>query len=187
VVTRDGRAAASSGTLLILALARQRRSKLLTPDEADLRLLLALATFPADADGLRSVGMEQLAGAAGVPYATARRSRDRLIAEGLVACEAGSGRGVLTKWRFASALKVLSQGGQVSEPERCSPPPRSAKTPKSRPARKRGTHVPPPASEVLAHRDYCRDCGYPLDPVLTAMGVQVHPGCTDPAPGKETP
>jgi hypothetical protein len=176
-MNRDGRTAASSGTLLILALDRQRRSKLPTPDEADLRLLLALETFPADADGVRSAGMEELARAAGVPYATARRSRDRLVADGLVACEAGSGRGVLTKWRFTSALKVLSQGEQDLRSGRCSPVLRDAKGPKV--TRRRGRASPPPR---------CRVCHEPLDtdPAVAATGI--HPCCEpDDAPDYRAP
>jgi len=34
--------------------------------------------------------------------------------------------------------------------------------------------------EVLAHRDYCRDCGFELNPVLAEAGKKVHAGCTDP-------
>jgi hypothetical protein len=176
-------APADSVTLLILGLGRRRRSKLLGPDEADLRLLLALETFPADADGLRSVGMEELARAAGVPYGTARRSRDRVIADGLVACETGNGRGNHTKWRFTSALKVLSQDERLSQQERCSPEPRPTPEPKTRPGGKRprgrGTPTPAPAREVLAGRAWCRDCGFELDPHLAVAGITVHVGCTD--------
>ena len=183
--TRAAPAAASSATLLILTLGR--RSKLLSPDEADLRLLLALETFPADADGLRSVGMEDLARAACVPYATARRSRDRVIADGLVACEPGNGRGNRTRWWFTSALKVLSQGKgeQISQQERCSPEPQPPQEPKPRPSsgkhpRGRGTPAPAPAREVLADHAWCRDCGFGLDAYLAAAGMTVHPGCIDP-------
>lgn len=87
-MTRPARTAASSPTLLILALGRPRRSKLLTPDEADLRLLLALETFPQDAEGLRSVSVEELARTAGISYATGRRSRARLTAQELIECQA---------------------------------------------------------------------------------------------------
>ena len=164
-----------SPTLLILALERHRRSKLLSPDEADLRLLLALETFPPGPDGLRSVGMEELARAAGVPYATARRSRDRLVADGLIECQSGSGRGVCTRWLFTSPLKVLSQGEQVSGRERCSPKPRGAKASKA-PRRRRAD---PPS---------CRVCHCPLDPdpVMAAYGV--HPNCApDDAPDPFAP
>jgi hypothetical protein len=120
------------GALAILALERKRRSKVLTPDEADLRLMLALETFP-DVGGYRSVGLEELARQARVPYGTARRSRDRLIADGSIACETSRGRGNYTKWRFLFPLKVLSQGEQFSGQEKCSPAPDSS----------------PPASEKL--------------------------------------
>jgi hypothetical protein len=164
-----------SPTLLILTIERHRRSKLLSPDEADLRLLLALETFPPGPDGLRSVGMEELARAAGVPYATARRSRDRLVADGLVEYQSGSGRGVCTRWLFTSALKVLSQGEQISEPERCSPKPRGTKAPK---APRRRQAEPP----------NCRVCHKPLDPdpVMAAYGI--HPNCVpDDAPDPFAP
>jgi hypothetical protein len=111
------------GARAILALDRKRRTKVLSPDEADLRLLLALETFSVDGNGRRSVGMKLLAESAGVPYATARRARDRLIAEGVISCEAGSGRGNLTTWRFLIPLKVPSQSEHLSETERCSPAP----------------------------------------------------------------
>jgi hypothetical protein len=45
---------------------------------------------------------------------------------------------------------------------------------------KHATPTPPPASEVLAHRDYCRGCGFVLDPALADAGMQVHPTCSDP-------
>src|SRR6266568_4776336 len=68
VAGREGRAVTNFGARAILALERKRRSKVLTPDEADLRLLLALETFPDVGSGRRSVGMKLLAEAAGVPY-----------------------------------------------------------------------------------------------------------------------
>jgi hypothetical protein len=106
------------GALAILALPR-KRAKMLTPDEADLRLLLALETFTEDASGWRSVGMEKLARSAGVPYGTARRSCDRLVAAGLVARESGNGsgrgKGTYTRWRLLFPLKVPSQGEHLKD------------------------------------------------------------------------
>lgn len=107
------------GTLAILALDRKRHSKVLTPDEADLRLLLALETFPPDGSGQRSAGMKEVARQAGVPYGTARRARDRMVAAGLLACESGNGsgrgKGTYTRWRFLFPLKVPSQGEHLKE------------------------------------------------------------------------
>ena len=131
------------GALAILALPR-KHAKMLTPDEADLRLLLALETFTADASDWRSVGMDKLARSAGVPYGTARRSCDRLVASGLVARESGNGsgrgKGTNTRWRLLFPLKVpsqgehlkvkvLTQGEHLNGAIRCSPSPVKVLTP----------------------------------------------------------
>jgi len=90
---------------------------------SDLRLLIALETVSVNQQGERSIGMRLLADIAGVPYRTARRSRDRLVSAGLISCAQGNGRGQFSTWRILFPLKVSTQGGHLSEPERCPPEP----------------------------------------------------------------
>ena len=189
-----------------------------TTPPRQLRLLLAIETFPADAGGWRPVGTELLMEAANVSYPTFKAARQEVLAAGWAAYEPGGGAAKLSRWRLLVDLKTWEdrvttlegrKGGNPPPAERDrsrvtdrtargdGPGPRqpanSAKAPKSRPASKRTgkrgtpTPTPPPSSEVLRHRAWCRDCGFELDRALADAGVQVHPGCVDPAAGAAAP
>ena len=160
--------------------------------------LLALADQLDATTGKGNVSVLELAKAAGVSERTAKRAITWARTAGLLK-QTSRGHRLGDGTAAASGWLLLGE----SEPQRANPSPQSAspasQSANSRPQRANsakvakpgrrtkagGTYMPPPASEVLAHREHCRDCGFELDPVLTAMGAQVHPGCTD--PGKETP
>lgn len=103
------------GALAILALTMKRRRKVPSPDEADLRWLIVLETFPADAKGWRQVGARLLAEEAGLAYSTSRAARDRLVAAGVVEYRPGSGRGNRSSYRFAAQLKVPTMERHLAE------------------------------------------------------------------------
>jgi hypothetical protein len=103
------------GARAILALSLKRRRKVPTPDEADLRWLIALETFPPDDHGWRRVGAELLADAAGLAYSTSRQARDRLVTAGLVEYRKGNGRGHQSSYRFAVELKVPDMSRHLSD------------------------------------------------------------------------
>lgn len=189
-----------------------------TTPPRQLRLLLAIETFPADAGGWRPVSTELLMEAANVSYPTFKAARQEVLAAGWAAYEPGGGAGKLSRWRLLVDLKTWEdrvttlegrKGGNPPPAERDqspvtdrvtgnaetgqarSKPANSAKAPKLRPAGKRpgkrGTATPPPASEILRPRDWCRGCGFELDRALADAGIQVHVGCIDPVADPPTP
>jgi hypothetical protein len=103
------------GALAVLALTMKRRRKVPSPDEADLRWLIVLETFPADAKGWRQVGAQLLAEEAGLAYSTSRQARDRLVAAGVVEYRPGNGRGNRSSYRFAAPLKVPTLERHLAE------------------------------------------------------------------------
>ena len=94
------------GSLAILELLSGIRKKVPSADEATLRWLIALETFPADADGWRFAGAPLLANLAHLAYSTSRVARDRLITAGVIEYRPGKGRGHRSSYRFRAELKV---------------------------------------------------------------------------------
>jgi hypothetical protein len=96
----------------------------------------------------------------------------------------GDGTVSASGWRLLGESAPQSVSSPASQSASSPQSVRTAKTQerqsRNRTARKGGTPTPPSASEVLAHRDYCRDCGFELNPVLAEAGKKVHAGCTDP-------
>jgi hypothetical protein len=174
---------------------RQRR-------QAD--VLLALADMLDAETGEGHVPVLELAKAAGVSETVAKRAITWARTSGLLERTSrghrlGDGATVASGWRL---LLGEIQPQQVSSPpQQANSAPQqvssrdqqvsSAKAPESRPAAartgKRGTPTPPPAGEILRHHDWCRDCGFELDRALADAGMQVHPGCIDPAAGTPIP
>ena len=103
------------GALAILALTVKRRRKVPSPDEADLRWLITLETFPAGENGWRMVGAKLLAEEAGLAYSTSRAARDRLVAAGVVEYRPGNGAGKRSRYRFAAPLKVPTWERHLAE------------------------------------------------------------------------
>jgi hypothetical protein len=83
--------------------------------EAELRLMLALETFPADSYGYRRVSIEGLARQAGLGERAARRARDRLTAQGYIEHRPGrlNRHG---QWRFLFSLLPDTQVSANDEP-----------------------------------------------------------------------
>jgi hypothetical protein len=103
------------GALSILQLPRKAG-----PGEAaELRLLIALETIHANGTGDRQASLGLVARLAGLPYITARRATDRLIAAGTIDHKRGE-RGRGGTWRFLVPLDyepALSQGERgLTEP-----------------------------------------------------------------------
>ena len=161
-----------------------------------LDVLTALAD-QLDADtGEGQASVLDVAKAAGVSERTAKRALGWAKAAGVLqqttrGHRLGDGTAVPSGWWLIG--ESPSQGASPaaqranSRPQGASSPPQRANSanaanarPKARRTGKRSTSGPAPAREVLAHRDYCRDCGFELDPALAATGATVHPGCTDP-------
>ena len=67
--------------------------------DAEWRLLAIVETFPPEANGDRFAGLALVAEQAGLPYISARRARDRLVARGLISFAHGQ-RGRGATWRL---------------------------------------------------------------------------------------
>jgi hypothetical protein len=80
------------------------------------RLMIALETFPADADGWRTVSSGLLSQAASLSRNPFRRARRELVAAKLIEHEPGTKRGKYSRWRITfplalpAALKGATQG-----------------------------------------------------------------------------
>lgn len=162
-----------------------------------LDVLVALADQLDAKSGEGHVAVQELAKIAGVSERTIKRAlvwaRDASMLERTSrGHRLGDGTTSASGWRLLG--KTDSQG-VIAASQRAKPRPQSAnsapqgvnsgKTSGKRPPsanrpRARGTYMPPDAPEVLAHHDWCRDCGFELDPSLAAVGMTVHPSCTDP-------
>lgn len=77
-----------------------------TTPPRQLRLLLAIETFPADAGGWRSVGTELLMEAANVSYPTFKAARQEVLVAGWAEYKPGAGAGKLSRWRLLVDLKT---------------------------------------------------------------------------------
>ena len=144
--------------------------------------LLALADLVDATTGKGNVSVLELAKAAGLSERTARRALAWAIQAGMIqrSCR-GRGRGTATSAVSAWQLAAPRTPRLAASPERLAAnSTKVAKPGRRTKARSGGTPIPPPASEVLAHREHCRDCGFELDPVLVEAGMRVHPTCSDP-------
>lgn len=79
--------------------------------EGWLRLLCTLETFPADKDGWRKVGVEELARQACMHRSTVKTTRADLIDAKLIEYQAGRGNGVLSRWKIL--IPPLDKGSPV--------------------------------------------------------------------------
>jgi hypothetical protein len=151
--------------------------------------LLALADQLDAKTGKGNVSVLELAKIAGVSERTVKRSLGWARGAGLLERTSrghrlGDGQTSASEWRLAG--KTEPQGVTAAS-QSANPRPQSAnpgKAPGKRRSAKRpdahGTYMPPDAREVLAHKVWCKDCGFELDPGLAAEGMTVHPGCHDP-------
>lgn len=161
-----------------------------------LDVLVALADQLDAKSGEGHVAVLELVKIAGVSERTVKRSLGWARGAGLLERTSrghhlGDGTTSASGWRL---LGIADSQGVIAASQRAKPRPQSAnsspqevnpgktsgKRPSAKRPRARGTYMPPDAPEVLAHHDWCRDCGFELDPSLAAAGMTVHPGCTDP-------
>lgn len=168
-----------------------------------LAALLALADLLDAKTGEGRVSLLDLAKASGASERTVKRAIVWARTVGVLEQTSrghrlGDGTAAASAWQLLVAsepqqVKPPSQGASPSPQEANSQPQsaNSAKAPKSRSTSKRtgkrGTHMPPPSSEILRPRDWCRDCGFELDRALAGAGIQVHVGCVDPVADPPTP
>jgi hypothetical protein len=151
--------------------------------------LIVLAGLLDAKTGQGDVPVLELAKATGVSERTARRALAWAVQAGVIQrSRRGRGAGTATATASAWQLAVPRTPRLAASPERLAANSRGlaanstkvAKPGRRTKARGTGTPIPPPASEVLAHREHCRDCGFELDPVLVEAGMRVHPTCSDP-------
>jgi hypothetical protein len=147
-----------------------------------LDVLIALADLLDAETGSGQVSVLEVAKAAGVGERTARRALAWAVRAGVLQRSLrGRGRGAAEAAVSAWQLAVSEKPRLAANSENLAANSRGlAANPASKRTGKRGTPTPPSVSEVLAHRDYCRGCGFDLDPVLAKAGIQVHAGCIDP-------
>jgi DNA-binding transcriptional ArsR family regulator len=154
-----------------------------------LDVLVALADQLDAKTGKGNVSVLELAKITGVSERTVKRSLGWARGAGLLERTSrghrlGDGKTSASEWqmvgrsepqRVTAAPQGASSRPQSANPGKAAGKRRSAKRPGTG-----GTYTPPDAQEVLAHKSWCRDCGFELDPRLAAEGMIVHPGCYDP-------
>jgi hypothetical protein len=155
-----------------------------TTPPRQLRLMLAIETFPAEADGWRPIAAELLMEAANISYPTFKTARQEVRAAGWADYEpghgAGYGTGTPSRWRLLVDLQTWE--GRVttsSDSKGGNPPPGPARTGRRDKPASRGKEPVTPK---------CRVCHRPLDPDPAVAASGIHPCCEpDDAPNPFAP
>lgn len=146
-----------------------------TTPPRQLRLLLAILAFPAEADGWRPIAAELLMDAAHLSYPTFKAARQEVIAAGWAEYEPGAGAGKLSRWRLLADLTTWEDRVTTLEGRKGGNPPPAGRnrsrvtgTGRGKPASRRGKG---PVTRK------CHVCHKPLDPDPAVAASGVHPCC----------
>ena len=155
-----------------------------TTPPRQLRLMLAIETFPAEADGWRPIAAEQLMEAANVSYPTFKAARQEVIAAGWAEYEpghgAGHGTGKPSRWRLLVDLQTWEDRVTTSNGSKGGNPPSGGT--------RAGRQDKPASRRKKPATPKCRVCHQPLDPDPAVAASGVHPCCApDDAPDPFAP